>query len=53
MLDTQRHGGRGCNVAFADGHVEFVRVHRIGQLKWLPPYKPDTEDEQSQQYPEY
>lgn len=53
MLETQRHGGRGCNIAFADGHVEFVRVESIGQLKWGTPYKPDTEDEQSQQYPEY
>jgi len=32
-----RHSGRGlsgCNVAFADGHVEFVTEDRIAELKW-------------------
>ena len=36
MLASQRHNGEGCNVAFADGSVLFVRIEDIGSLKWVP-----------------
>ena len=36
MLATERHRGEGCNVAFVDGRVEFVRIEDIGSLKWVP-----------------
>ncbi|MBN1816892.1 MAG: DUF4190 domain-containing protein [Sedimentisphaerales bacterium] len=34
LLNTQNHDGKGCNVAFADGHVEFVRTSELPTLKW-------------------
>ena len=34
LLTTENHGGKGCNVLFNDGHVEFVRPERLGELKW-------------------
>ena len=33
-LTTEHHGGEGCNVAFCDGHVEFVRREELKNLKW-------------------
>jgi len=30
----RRSGQAGCNIAFADGHVEFVTEDRIADLKW-------------------
>jgi prepilin-type processing-associated H-X9-DG protein len=36
MATSDRHSQPGCNVGFADGHVEFVPVERIGELKWIP-----------------
>ena len=36
MATFGRHGRPGCNVGFADGHVEFVPAERIGELKWKP-----------------
>ena len=35
LLTTENHGGRGCFVAFADGHVEFVTAAEIPRLKWM------------------
>lgn len=29
-----RHRRPGCNIGFVDGHIEFVPVERIGELKW-------------------
>jgi len=36
MSAIERHEGEGCNVAFVDGHIEFVRVEDIRSLKWVP-----------------
>lgn len=32
MLVSDRH--EGCNIIFMDGHVEFIKESRIGNLKW-------------------
>jgi len=34
ILTTENHKGKGCNILFNDGHVEFVTIERLGQLKW-------------------
>ena len=31
---TDRHGKPGANIAFADGHVEFVEAEDIPKLRW-------------------
>jgi prepilin-type processing-associated H-X9-DG protein len=31
---TDRHGKPGANIAFADGHVEFVKPETIPTLRW-------------------
>ena len=42
ILKTNRHPARdrasfgGSNVAFTDGHVEFVNADKIPKLKWIP-----------------
>jgi prepilin-type processing-associated H-X9-DG protein len=36
ILAIERHKGEGCNVAFVDGHVQFVKTEDIGNLKWVP-----------------
>jgi hypothetical protein len=36
ILTTDNHQGEGCNVAFVDMHVEFVRADDIPDLKWKP-----------------
>lgn len=33
---TDRHGKPGANIAFADGHVEFVKSEDIPTLRWTP-----------------
>lgn len=34
LVSTANHGGKGFNVVFCDGHVEFVTIEEIGKLKW-------------------
>ncbi len=34
ILTTENHAEEGCNVAFIDGHVEFVKTEDISKLKW-------------------
>jgi prepilin-type processing-associated H-X9-DG protein len=34
ILSIENHYGKGCNVLFNDGHVEFIKPKKIGQLKW-------------------
>jgi prepilin-type processing-associated H-X9-DG protein len=36
ILTTDYHENEGCNILFADLHVEFVRVNRLEQLRWKP-----------------
>ncbi len=36
ILTTENHNGEGCNVAFIDSHVEFVKTKNIKKLKWKP-----------------
>jgi prepilin-type processing-associated H-X9-DG protein len=35
ILTTVYHEGKGCNILFADGHVEFIRTDKISELKWI------------------
>jgi hypothetical protein len=34
ILTTGNHKGKGCNVAFVDMPVEFVKTRKLGKLKW-------------------
>jgi prepilin-type processing-associated H-X9-DG protein len=34
ILTTDHHDGKGCNVLFLDGHVEFVRTEDLPNLRW-------------------
>ena len=34
ILNTENHNGEGCNVAFVDGYVEFVKSQHLKDLKW-------------------
>ena len=34
ILTFENHRGKGCNVLFNDGDVEFVTPEQIGELKW-------------------
>ena len=34
MLTADNHQGEGCNILFADGHVEFVTTQDLPNLKW-------------------
>jgi prepilin-type processing-associated H-X9-DG protein len=34
VLRHDQHQGTGCNIAFADGHIEFVDEDRIADLQW-------------------
>jgi type IV pilus assembly protein PilA len=36
LLTLENHEGNGCNVVFADGHVEFVLKNDLPDLKWTP-----------------
>ncbi|MHC4987088.1 MAG: H-X9-DG-CTERM domain-containing protein [Planctomycetota bacterium] len=35
-LHHNNDGQQGCNIVFADGHVEFVGQDRIPDLRWMP-----------------
>lgn len=34
ILTTEHHRGKGCNILFKDGHVEFVKNRDLEKLKW-------------------
>jgi prepilin-type processing-associated H-X9-DG protein len=34
LLAPENHQGRGCNILFVDGHVEFVESERLDELRW-------------------
>lgn len=34
ILTTENHKGKGCNILFNDGHVEFVKPKNLSKLKW-------------------
>lgn len=34
ILTTDNHDGKGCNVLFADNHVEFIKTKDLKNLKW-------------------
>ncbi len=34
ILSTKHHKWQGCNVAFVDTHVDFVKTADLGKLKW-------------------
>jgi len=34
ILTIENHKGKGCNVLFNNGRVEFVRRERFGELEW-------------------
>jgi prepilin-type processing-associated H-X9-DG protein len=34
LLAPENHQGRGCNILFVDGHVEFVESERFDELRW-------------------
>ena len=36
ILTCSYHAGLGCNILFADGHVEFVKKKDIPNLRWKP-----------------
>jgi prepilin-type processing-associated H-X9-DG protein len=36
ILTASHHRGKGANILFADGHVEFVPVEKFPTLRWKP-----------------
>ena len=34
ILTTENHQDDGCNILFADGHVQFVKTRDLNDLKW-------------------
>jgi prepilin-type processing-associated H-X9-DG protein len=34
ILTTDNHQGDGCNIAYIDGHVEFVKTKDLKNLRW-------------------
>ena len=34
ILTTENHQGDGCNILFADSHVEFVPIEDLNDLMW-------------------
>jgi competence protein ComGC len=34
ILTFENHKGKGCNVLFNSGHVEFVKPEQVSKLKW-------------------
>ena len=33
-LTVDNHDGKGCNVLFGDGHVDWIKAEDIGKLRW-------------------
>jgi len=36
LLSTENHRDDGCNIVFADGHVNFIKSDEIEDLRWNP-----------------
>ncbi len=34
ILTTENHKGKGCNILFNNGRVEFVKPEQLGELRW-------------------
>jgi prepilin-type processing-associated H-X9-DG protein len=34
ILSIENHYRKGCNILFNDGHAEFIKPRKLGQLKW-------------------
>jgi prepilin-type processing-associated H-X9-DG protein len=34
LMTFENHDGKGCNVLFNDGHIEFIKPDEVGKLKW-------------------
>ena len=34
VLRHKEHGSLGCNITFADGHIEFVTEDHVSELRW-------------------
>jgi prepilin-type processing-associated H-X9-DG protein len=34
ILTFENHRGKGCNILFNDGHVEFINPEQVEELKW-------------------
>jgi prepilin-type processing-associated H-X9-DG protein len=34
LLTTENHQPEGCNILFADAHVEFVKKENLSTLRW-------------------
>jgi len=34
LLTTENHDGKGCNITFNDGSVNFVKTEELTELKW-------------------
>jgi prepilin-type processing-associated H-X9-DG protein len=49
-LAINHHEGKGCNILFADGHVEFVSPEEITNLRWSPEGKVDFPLPKQQEY---
>jgi len=39
ILTLENHDGKGCNILFADRHIEWVSAEKIKDLKWIPDTK--------------
>jgi len=39
ILTLENHEGKGCNILFADLHMEWVSAEKIKDLKWIPDTK--------------
>ena len=47
ILTTENHEGKGCNVLFTDGHVEFIEAEKILELKWKAEKDKQGEEQQN------
>jgi hypothetical protein len=39
LITLENHKGKGCNILFNSGHVEFVIKEQLGKLKWTDEQK--------------